>query len=176
VKVLFCLPAPSIYDNQSRAMSWKHTPIPRQSLKQLKPLVSRLKELGVPKIVSSDLDSDTRHFLAKKLAVPEEEWTQLRRLNVGKLHGLSLDKLQLILNEMELKWNEKPDIPLKGGDSKTSYNKRLAAAQERLTKAQQNTLIIAPAREIGALLHKTVKLEPYHIYESETETLQHSAA
>jgi broad specificity phosphatase PhoE len=158
--IYLMLPAPNIYDRAARACSWKHTPTARTALKELKPLLPRLRELGILKVVSSDLDSDTRDYLTNKLRVTGEEWSCLRRRNAGKLHGQPLDKLDNIWDNLD-----KPDVPIKGGDSHTSYQKRIAAARARINGAANGTLLVAGARELNAILGTNAPLEPYRVYE-----------
>lgn len=149
--ILFILPAATIYDSQGRVAGWKATPASRDSLKQLKALIPRLRELNPSRIVASDLDSQTSSFLARKLDIPFEEWNALRRLNVGKLHGTNSSKFQELYENVQAQWKSNPDIPIKGGDSLTSYQKRMAATKERLSKLEGVTIVVASAREIEAI-------------------------
>ena len=165
MSVLFVLPAETIYDRQHRVMGWKATPSPRESLKQLKGIIPRLRELGAAAVVYSDFDVDSGYLLAKRLGVPFEEWMCLRRLNVGKHHGASASQFAKLEQEMSRIWTEKPDIPIKGGDSLTSFKKRVSALGDKLESLQTTTLVVADERIIKALTGATGPLERGRVYE-----------
>lgn len=143
MKVLFVLPAESIYDQQQRVMGWKSTPAPREKLKKLKDLAPRLKELGAEKVVCSDLDGQSGFFLARNLGVPCEEWKSLRRFNYARAHGQNKDKAKKLLADMEERWKANPDIPIPGGDSLTSFKNRLAASKDKLKRNGQTYVVVA---------------------------------
>ena len=147
--ILFVLPAASIYDRQKRAVGWKQTPASRDSMKELKALVPRLKELGPTKVIGSDLDHDSVWILGKKLGVPYAEFQALRRLNAGKLHGAPISKLEETIASLP---KDKPDVPIKGGDSLTSYSRRMAHARELLAAIKETAVVVAAPREIGELI------------------------
>lgn len=149
--ILFILPAATTYDVQGRVAGWKATPASRDSIKQLKLLIPRLRELRPSRVVASDLDFQSAQLLARKLDIPFDEWNVLRRLNVGKLHGTNLYKFQELYKNVQAQWKSNPDIPIKGGDSLTSYQKRMAATKERLSKLEGVTIVVAGAREIEAV-------------------------
>src|SRR6266568_4061636 len=128
------LPAANIYDKQQRVAAHKHTPASREELKRLQQLTPRLRELGVERIVCSDLDGQSGETLGRRLNVPVEEWECLRRRNWGKLHGVPRQRaLEVLAAISEL------TVPVKGGDSHISFSKRILAARNRLAQAQQNT-------------------------------------
>lgn len=162
MRILFVLPAATIYDRQGRVMGWRATPCSRESLRELKALVPRLQELGPTKVIGSDLDHDSVWLLSRKLRVPYEEWHSLRRLNAGKLHGAPLSTFEEVLSTLP---KDKPDVPIKGGDSLTSFQKRVAASKERLRKLDGTTVVVAGEREICAMLGTSAKLERGRVYE-----------
>jgi len=164
MKVLFVLPAESIYDQQGRVMAWKSTPAPKDKLRQLKDLVPRLKELGAEKVVCSDLDGQSGFFLARNLQVPCEEWKSLRRFNYGKWHGQKKDKAQTLLTEMKVKWEKNPDIPIQSGDSWTSFKNRLAASAGKLKKNGATYVAVVSPFEIETLTGVKSNFERGRIY------------
>jgi len=167
MKVLFTLPAETIYDQENRVMGHRATPAPRDKLKKLKEVAPRLKELGVEKVVCSDLDGQSGFFLARNLGVPCEEWRVLRRLNVGKHHGQRVEKEQKILNEYRERWKTNPNIPYFGGDSWTSFRNRLAASRDRLKKNSCTYAVVADSFVIEQLTGVSGKFERGHIYQWE---------
>ncbi len=163
--ILFVLPAATIYDTQSRVMGWKATPPSRDAIRALKSIVPRLRELNVTRVVASDLDHDSAKLLARRLNVPVEEWQSLRRLNVGRHHGVNSSKFSELHKSMEVVWADKPDVPIKGGDSLTSYKKRMAATVEKLFKlANANVVVVAGEREIAHITGHFASLQPNRVY------------
>lgn len=159
MKVLLVCPAATIYDAQNRVMGWKHTPCSRAAMKELKALVPRLQELGPVKVVGSDLDHDSVWLLSRKLRIPYEEWTSLRRLNAGKLHGSDTAEFEKVWSAIE-----RPEVPVKGGDSPISYRNRLAASRAKLAKLEGPVVLVVPLREMSELTG-TASVKPGRVYE-----------
>jgi len=164
MKVLFVLPAESIYDQQNRVMGWKQTPAPRDKLKKLRDVAPRLKELGVQKVVCADLDGQSGFFLARNVGVPCEEWRSLRRFNWGKWHGQGTTKAEKLFSEMQERWKENPNIPILSGDSLTSFKNRMAASKEKLKKNGQVYAVVAPAFVIEQITGAAGKFERGRVY------------
>lgn len=166
--ILFVLPAATIYDRQNRVMGWKSTPPSRDAIKELRAIVPRLRELGATKVIACDLLSDSGKLLARRLNVPYEEWSSLRRFNVGKHHGCSVTQWDDTKAKLDTVWVDKPDVPVKGGDSKTSFAKRVATAHERLKKVNDCTVIVADPTMVQALTHAAIPLERNRVYQWQT--------
>jgi len=164
MKCFFILPAETIYDAQNRVMGHRSTPASREELKKLKAVAPRLKELGVEKIVCSDLDGQSGFYLARNVGVPCEEWRVLRRFNFGKHHGQHREKEQKVLLEYQERWKQNPNIPYFGGDSWTSFKNRLAASKDRLKKNGQTYAVVAPPFVIEHLTGIAGKFERGHVY------------
>jgi len=161
--MIFMLPAPNIHEARGRVAGHKFTPTSRESLKSLKPLVPRLKELGVEAVICADLDGASGEYLGRRLNVPVEEWESLRRWNWGKLHGVDTHEAEKVLVSLE-----RPEIPVKGGDSRASFNKRMGASRERLAVARRQVLVIAQRAVLGALLGQdTTSLVNGRVYEAQ---------
>lgn len=165
MKVYFVLPAQTIYEQQGRVAGHRHTPISRADLKELRDLVPRLRELGTTKVIASDLDEQSAALFGRRLNVPVELWQSLRRFNVGKHHGMKLSKFEDLYRTIQEEWKEHPEIPMQGGDSKLSYDKRMAATRDRLLRLDAPALVVVGAKEICALIGATSPLEHNHIYE-----------
>lgn len=158
-----CLPAANIMDKQSRVAAHRHTPCSREELKRLQELVSRLKELGVSKIVCSDLDGQSAEALARRLGVPVEEWESLRRWNWGKFHGQYVAAADAVRDRIADR-----TVPVKGGDSRASFEKRCAASAERLQKLNGTYLLIVDEEVLERLIG-TGGAARYHIYSVEVQ-------
>jgi broad specificity phosphatase PhoE len=164
VKCFFVLPAETIYEQQDRVMGHRATPAPRDKLKKFKEIAPRLKELGVEKVVCSDLDGQSGFYLARNVGVPCEEWRVLRRLNFGKHHGQHREKEQKILSEYRERWKQNPNIPYFGGDSWTSFKNRLAASKDRLKKNGAVYAVVADPFVIEQLTGIAGKFERGRVY------------
>jgi histidine phosphatase superfamily protein (branch 1) len=157
--MLICLPAVNIMDKATRVAAHRHTPCSREELKRLQELVPRLRELSISKIVCADLDAQSADAIARRLNVPVEEWESLRRWNWGKLHGSYVAAADAVRDRIAA-----PDVPVKGGDSRTSFGKRIAASHQRLATAQQNILVIVD-EEVLEKLTGAGSAQRYHLYE-----------
>ena len=171
MKMYFVLPATSIYESQERVSGHRHTPLSRESLRALRDLVPRLRDLGIHKVISSDLDEQSAALLGRRLNVPVDLWPALRRFNWGKLHGTKACKAQEVYDSVQ-----SPEVPVKGGDSRMSWEKRLAAARVRLLNLRDTAVIVADAQVIAQLIGARAALEHNHIYEFDTGGLQESPA
>lgn len=156
--MLVCLPAANIYDVQERVSAHKHTPASREALKRLQALAPRLRELGVTHIVCSDLDGQSGEALGRRLNVPVEEWESLRRFNWGKLHGAQARRAY------DARPSGQPIVPVRGGDSQTSFEKRIAASKERLSALPAGTLLIADPEVLEKLTGAGSAVR-YRVYE-----------
>jgi broad specificity phosphatase PhoE len=166
--ILFVLPARTYMEQQERVMGWRQVNADRAALRELKALVPRLRELGAKKVVVSDLDGQSGWLLGRRLNVPVEEWNSLRRFNVGKHHGEDGSQFAKLEAELETKWKSNPDIPVKGGDSLKSFNKRMAASRDKL-KALDGAVVVADRRTIAALIAAPdAKLEHGRVYAWQT--------
>lgn len=168
MKILFLLPAETIYDKQERVMGARHTPCSRESLRSLKDLGPRLLELGATRVIASDLDEQCAAAIARRINAPVELWQSLRRFNWGKLHGTRAPKADKVYTEMEAIWSNAPDVPIKGGDSRTSYQKRIAIAKDRLESLRATSVVIAGEREIQQILGVNAVLQRNRIYQWES--------
>ena len=168
MKILFCLPAETVYEQQGRVMGWRATPAPREKLKQLKALVPRFIELGVERVICSDLDNQSGWAVAKAMGLRCEEWHSARRLNWGKFHGLQQQKASEKLKEQESRWEKDPNIPIAAnGDSRTSYKNRMSSLKDKLSKANgvKAALVLLGANEVSYLTGAKINFERNHVYE-----------
>jgi broad specificity phosphatase PhoE len=154
-----CLPAANIMDKQSRVAAHRHTPCSREELKRLQELVPRLRELKITKIICSDLDGQSAEALSRRLNVPVEEWEALRRWNWGKFHGQDVAAADAVRDRIADR-----TAPVKGGDSRASFEKRSGAAAERLRKLGGSYLLIADEEVLEKLIGTGGAIR-YHVYE-----------
>lgn len=159
------LPAANIMDKGLRCAAHRHTPCSREELKRLQSLVPRLRDLGISRIICSDLDAQSADAIARRLNVPIEEWESLRRWNWGKLHGAYTERADEVRDRIADR-----TVPVKGGDSRASFAKRIAASHERLALAQQDILVIAD-EEVLEGLAGAGSAQRYHVYQVDLKEL-----
>ncbi len=167
--ILFTLPAPTVFDESpQRIVGWQSVGIPKLVAHELTTLTPQLRDLDIHLILSSDLDEQSARVLARSLYCPNKLWWQLRRFNWGKLHGQRARKAIKVWSDMQQKWTTNPDAPVPGGDSLTSYEKRMSAARARLSKLSGHvTLVIARPQEIRALTQQPGQFSLHHLYQWE---------
>jgi broad specificity phosphatase PhoE len=167
--ILFVLPARTHLEEQGRVMGWRQVTADRASLRELKQLVPRLRELGATKVVVSDLDGQSGWLLGRRLNVGVEEWHSLRRFNVGKHHGEAGEQFEKLRTQLVEKWKSNPDIPVKGGDSLKSFTKRMSASRDKLKSQGTATVVVADAKTVAALIDAPdAKLEHGRVYQWQT--------
>ena len=164
-KVLFVLPAETIYEQQGRVMGWKFTPAPPHKIKELKALIPRLKELGANRVICSDLDGQSGWAIARNMGLRCEEWKILRRFNFGKHHGNKKTEADKLMAEMEEWWKANPNIPVHQGDSLTSFKRRLDEIKSRLKKQNGITVLVMGPYEIQKLTGAKAELQHGRVYE-----------
>ena len=168
--MIVTLPAANIMDLAERYAGHRHTPCSREELRKLQALAPRLAELGCTRIVCSDLDAQSGDALARRLNVPVIEWESLRRFNAGKHHGRYTADVDATRERIAA-----PDVPIKGGDSRISFDKRIAAAHQRLLAEPLTTLVIAD-EEVLAKLTGAEGAIRYHIYQVELKGVNSGSA
>ncbi len=167
MSIIFTLPAPTVYDESpQRIIGWHHVGVPKLVAAELTDVVPRLKELGIRLILSSDLDEQCARVLARKLDCPNKLWKELRRFNWGKMHGQRAAKGMKMWQQMQDKWKDNPTIPVPGGDSLASYQKRMNAAHAKLIRLKGKiTLVVARPQEIRTITGLNGNFDLHKLYE-----------
>lgn len=165
-----CLPAANIMDKAQRVAAHRHTPCSREELKRLQELVPRLRELGVSRLICSDLDAQSAEALARRLNVPVEEWESLRRYNWGKQHGRFTAEADAVRDRIADR-----TVPVKSGDSRASFEKRCSASAQRLQKVGDTCLLIVDEEVLEKLTGATGAVR-YRIYSIEITEVQIGSA
>jgi broad specificity phosphatase PhoE len=131
--MMFLVPLPeNRLDRRGRAVGWQRVPMDRDGKANLLNLAAQLKDRGVTEVWASDLDKHPATLVAQELKATVRTEFSLRRFNWGNQHGAPLTKAEKILNEVSKKWEKNEDIPLRGGDSYTSFRKRWERMYEKL--------------------------------------------
>lgn len=144
----------------------------REGKLQLRQLSASLKDKGVKFVYGSDLDGDAVHIVADELHVPFSKEYGLRRFNPGRHHGGKLDYLQGIFEQLISKWKANDSVPIRGGDSWRSLEKRLFKAVDQIIAKEECAVLVTDARtatlirnrEPKALVMNGEALKPGKIY------------
>jgi broad specificity phosphatase PhoE len=112
----------------------------------LRETCQQLKDKGVQYAYFSDLDADAGHIVSTELNIPFQREHGLRRFNAGRHHGGKLDYFQGILEQLIPKWRNNDSIPVRGGDSWVSVEKRLFKTFDRIMAREETSVVITDAR------------------------------
>jgi broad specificity phosphatase PhoE len=140
--------------------------------RQLREICQPLKDKGVKFAYANDLDADALHIVADELHIPFSKEYGLRRFNAGRQHGGKLEHLYGILEQLIPKWRNNDCIPIRGGDSWRSVEKRLFKAVDRIIEKEECAVIVTDARTATLIVYREPKalvmngeaLKPSKIY------------
>jgi len=141
--VLYLVPTPeNKLDLKGRETGWHRVPLDRNSKKAFRERLKQLSDKGVQYVLGSDLDTEAVNVAANELHVPPRTEFKLRRFNLGRHHAAPADTVQTVLGTVLEQWKDNPDIPLRGGDSFTSYEKRFVNfVRQKLTEKGTAALV-----------------------------------
>lgn len=150
--ILYLIPTPeNKLDRKGRETGWHRVPLDRDSKKQFRERLKQLSDKGVQYILGSDLDTEAVHVAANELHVAPRTEFALRRLNLGRHHAMPTDSIDAILGTVLEQWKNDPDIPIRGGDSLTSYQKRFVAFVRKKLTEKGTAALVTDLRTIRAL-------------------------
>jgi broad specificity phosphatase PhoE len=140
---LYLVPVPeNKLDLKGRETGWHRVPLDRESKKEFRERLKQLADKGVEYVLGSDLDTEAVHVAANELHLPIRIEFALRRFNLGRHHAAPVDTVDSVLGTVLDQWKANPDIPLRGGDSFTSYQKRFVSfVRKELTKKGTAALV-----------------------------------
>lgn len=148
--LLYIVPTPmNKLDLKERVSGWHPVPLDRKSKKEWRGVLRQLAERGVERVFSSDLDSEAANVAGDELRIPIKTDYIYRRFNFGKYHARNVDTADGALRAVEKRWNDNPDIPIKEGDSLTSYRKRFVRAFEELLGKNGTAVFVTDPRTIA---------------------------
>lgn len=146
--------APNHVTRRGRAYGWYQLSINRSGRQYLLDLLSPLRTAGIRRIYADDFHTSDARAAAEALGLPLDAITQvyeLRPFNVGRNHSKPEEILAPILDKLIVQWRDKPDIPIRGGDSWTSYQKRFIHFVARLLDEPGDVLLLTDARGIRTI-------------------------
>jgi len=125
--ILYIVPTPlNKLDLKERVSGWRHVPLEKKAKQEWRAFLAQLKDKGATCVYANDLDEEAAHAAGDELHIPVRSEFSLRRFNVGRHHASKLDSVADILGRLENHWKKNADIPIRGGDSFTSFTKRFS--------------------------------------------------
>jgi|HubBroStandDraft_6_1064221.scaffolds.fasta_scaffold53711_3 broad specificity phosphatase PhoE len=150
--LLYLIPAPeNKLDLKGRETGWHRVPLDRNSKKEFRERLKQLSDKGVEYVLGSDLDTEAVHVAANELHLPHRIEFALRRLNLGRHHAAPADAIDAILGTALKQWESDPNIPIRGGDSLASYQKRVIAFIRKKLTEKGTAALVTDLRTIRAL-------------------------
>ena len=150
--ILYLVPCPeNKLDLKGRETGWHRVPLDRNSKKSFRERLKQLTGKGVQYVLGSDLDTEAVHVAANELNVAPRTEFALRRLNLGRHHATPSDAIDAILGTVLEQWKSDPNIPIRGGDSLTSYQKRIVSFIRKKLTEKGTAALITDLRTIRAL-------------------------
>lgn len=140
---------------KGRIPGWRFVPLEAKQKKELHEMCASLKDKGVTCVHFSDLDSAAGQIVASELSVPFREDFALRRVNVGWHHGNKADHVERVFETVIGKWKDKPEVPIRGGDSWASIQKRIFKSIEKLLAKDEVIALLTDARTATLIVHQT---------------------
>jgi len=131
--MIYLIPLPeNRLDRRGRASGWRQVPVERDGKSKLRQLAGQLKDRGVTEVYASDLDKNAAECVAQELKATVRTEFSLRHFNFGHQHGCAFSRVAPILEGLASKWDINPDVPIRGGDSLSSFRKRFLKRASKL--------------------------------------------
>ena len=149
VRVLYLITAPANkLDKKNRVSGWRFVPLDKKAKQEWRALLAPLKGREVANVIASDLDVEAANVAGSELRVPVRTEYEYRRFNFGRFHARDASVADGALRIAADKWKSNPDIPVREGDSLTSYRKRFVKSFEKLLESPNDSLFVTDSRTI----------------------------
>jgi len=150
---LYLIPKPpDKLGRKNRESGWRHVPFDRQARKEIEDRVEPLRDKGITAVYSSDLDTKYAEIIRDHIDIPTvRPEFHLRRFNVGKLHTADRSIVDEQLRNLSQKWAKNKDIPVRGGDSLTSFEKRFIKRYKQILAEQGTAAMIVDERTLSVI-------------------------
>lgn len=132
---------PNKLDNKKRVSGWRSVPLERTESTILREIVAVLKDKGVKCVYSSDLDEDAGRTVANELHCEFRDEYGLRRFNPGRHHASKSNHFETVLERVVAHWRTDPTVPVRGGDSLLSLERRLFKTAERICRLDDVAIV-----------------------------------
>ena len=142
---VICAPQNKL-DKRGRVAGWHSIPLEKRAKQDFRALLAPLKGKEVVNVISSDLDLDAANVAGAELSVPVKYDYGYRRFNIGRMHARDSALVDGAIRAVEEKWKSNPDVPIREGDSLTSYRKRFVRNFEKLVDSGMTALFVTDLR------------------------------
>lgn len=150
--ILYLVPTPeNRLDRKGRETGWHRVPLDRDGKKVFREKLKQLADKEIQYVMGSDLDTEAVNVAANELKLPCRTEFALRRFNLGRHHAATADTVNTILGTVLEQWKGNKDIPLRGGDSLTSYEKRFVAFVRKKLTEKGTAALVTDLRSIRML-------------------------
>ena len=147
--MLYLITAPANkLDKKNRVSGWHFVPLDKKAKQEWRALLAPLKGKEVANVIGSDLDAESTNLAGTELGLPVRTDYVYRRFNYGKFHARDAGVADGALRSVQKSWQQNPDIPLRQGDSLTSFRKRFVKNFEKLLESDTTSLFVTDARTI----------------------------
>jgi broad specificity phosphatase PhoE len=171
--ILYLVPLPeNKLDRKGRETGWHRVPLDRESKKEFRERLKILTDKGVQYVLGSDLDTEAVNLAANELHLPQRIEFGLRRFNLGRHHATASDTLNSILGTVLEQWAANPDVPLRGGDSRTSYEKRFIAFISKKITEKGTAALVTDLRSIRVLGTLVKGFDPHALISNGNEVFR----
>ena len=149
--IVYIIPAPmNKLDVKQRVSGWRSVPLDRNTKQEWRGALKQLTaERGIERVIASDLDSEAANVAGDELRIPVKTDYIYRRFNFGRFHARNAAVADGALRAVEKNWKSNPDVPIREGDSLTSYRKRFVRAFEELLDKHGTALFVTDPRTIA---------------------------
>jgi broad specificity phosphatase PhoE len=147
---VLCTPANKL-DKRGRVSGWHFVPLERKAKQEWRALLAPLKGRPINGVVASDLDMEAANVAGNELGIPVRTDYLYRRFNFGRFHARDAVVADGAIRAVEEKWKSNADVPIREGDSLTSFKKRFVANFEKLLAKEGDCLFLTDARSIAVI-------------------------
>jgi broad specificity phosphatase PhoE len=138
-------------EKRGRVCGWHFISLDKKAKEEWRGLLAPLKGKEIANVVASDLDREAANVAGSELGLPVRTDYQYRRFNFGRFHARDSVLADGAVRVVEEKWRDNPDIPLREGDSLTSYRKRFIESFKKLLDKEGDCLFVTDVRSIAVI-------------------------
>lgn len=159
--MIYLVPLPETkLDRRGRVAGWAYHRLDRDGEKQLDRVAKMLSKKNVARVEAADIHNKPAEYLSRKLGVPVSVSRKLRGFNFGRISGHKVEEVNEVLAQMVKRWEDSIVIPIAGGDSWVSYQRRFWYQVRDLLQSPVDIVLLLEVREIAYLLTVGKQIAP----------------
>jgi broad specificity phosphatase PhoE len=182
--ILYAIPtAPNRILRRGKAPGWRRVRLDKAAQEAFVALCGQLRGRGITTVYASDLHEAEGMIASELLDAPLVTGFQFRSFNPGRSTGRPQADIDRILEVLVANhWKVNPAVPIRGGDSWVSFDKRFGESVRRVLQANVSTALVTDylgmraLRKLGAPSSLIVPLHPDRIYVIRTKDATHNPA